>query len=837
MAEPFKQYKRNTRAQQAEERFSLGMNCTKAPLTEGFSRYLVNFDFPDTGEVLTPRPGIRANLVGLHPKHLLSTTAPVAYADEMFLVAGKLCSERDNQQYRQVITGQVSDTLITGTNLYKGKAYVSTVYPVGETYEELSALPPLAVGAVDSVEMHTATLAGNLTTAYTTFKRPKTAEIHGLSVQDTDNVAEHVGCFGFNNSYYNFLLGGASDKFMQTKMIETSAGSGRWRYQTEEVVPKTLNPKEAVSWGYNMLQTNPYTFTNGAYVGAIQLLGILPYNAAGTLIMTPTRNQELVLKCYYQAPAASYKFVWEWKEPAASTWIKLKEETVSLTPLPSIECNFSAPLKDIMVRVTATVDGETEPEKVMTVGFNFDKSRYGSTANVALKNFDLHKAGGMTYWRNRLVLWGLEEKNVLQMSEVNDPSYFPYPQGADILDEPIVYATPFLDNLLVFTSTKLYMLTLNMDGLTWTRKVIQNNLSINEWDLHLIKTVKNMVFFKSGNYYYMVVPSRNSMTGDLVLAPISKPIQGFFDDFPAQSADLINTVYDYNRELKLVHYYNFLDFEDVHNVYVFLTDTGLYINLVLLYNTISRSWRIYTYESETVYTPFKQDATKKGILMGLTPLAQTWVDRAAAVQTGTLPGLQFFSYDNQTAQDWYFPASSQVHTDTAEHLIADTLALQTAFIAQHIYKNFQFLDTGYRDHQTNLKKRYREVQFNINNIDQQNLYFYTDFYIDGDERRTMVNYTMHHETDPANPNYGLLTMSRSLADPSIVSGATALGENALDINAWSLDVSAFPGRALWKVRIPISGKGYTPRLRLVSYNEQRYELMNTLWVSRLLNSR
>ena len=40
-----------------------------------------------------------------------------------------------------------------------------------------------------------------------------------------------------------------------------------------------------------------------------------------------------------------------------------------------------------------------------------------------------------------------------------------------------------------------------------------------------------MVFFKSGNYYYMVVPSLRSMTGELVLAPISKNIEFFLKQF------------------------------------------------------------------------------------------------------------------------------------------------------------------------------------------------------------------------------------------------------------------------------------------------------------------
>ena len=40
-----------------------------------------------------------------------------------------------------------------------------------------------------------------------------------------------------------------------------------------------------------------------------------------------------------------------------------------------------------------------------------------------------------------------------------------------------------------------------------------------------------MIYFKSGNYYYMLVPKAQSTTGELTLAPISTPITEFFNNF------------------------------------------------------------------------------------------------------------------------------------------------------------------------------------------------------------------------------------------------------------------------------------------------------------------
>ena len=68
--------------------------------------------------------------------------------------------------------------------------------------------------------------------------------------------------------------------------------------------------------------------------------------------------------------------------------------------------------------------------------------------------------------------------------------------------------------------------------------------------------------------------------------------------------------------------------------------------------------------------------------------------------------------------------------------------------------------------------------------------------------------------------------------------ATPLSEGALlQSNSFALDASQLPTATLYKVRFPVSGKGYTPRLKLLSLNEKRYELLNICWVFRSMNAR
>ena len=99
------------------------------------------------------------------------------------------------------------------------------------------------------------------------------------------------------------------------------------------------------------------------------------------------------------------------------------------------------------------------------------------------------------------------------------------------------------------------------------------------------------------------------------------------------------------------------------------------------------------------------------------------------------------------------------------------------------YNNYQVMDTGYREQNSDKRKRYREIQFKLNNTSQRTLRFQSEFYIDGELRRGMYRYIVQHNIDPDSPDYGLIYIERVLLDPSIVPevlpptapGATILG--------------------------------------------------------------
>lgn len=654
------------------------------------------------------------------------------------------------------------------------------------------------------------------------YNHPEKAEIHNMPLENLLNITAPVGTWAWNDDYYGI-------DNIANQIVYTKYDAEQQRYKYNSVAPKVVTPAEATQYGYNMLSTEPYTFSNTwiADGNPFSITGILPYDSDNNLCMTPVANQQLTFRAYWRAPEGKqWNEVWEWREATSSAWNKIKDNTLTIDDVTAyLTCEFTPPTKNIIIRLTVTPTEDNpnnNPDAVLAVGFGFDKEAYGASANVKPDTYNLFSATGATYWKQRMVLWGIDEdKTMLFVSDVNDPSYFPYPNNADNFDEPIKYCVPFKEQLLVFTATKIWLLTMQEDGLSWTKAVLQSNLYISDWDIHLVQVVKNMVFFKSGNYFYMIVPKASTTltntTTDLGVAAISKPLYDFFDHFKDNIYDIINNMYDtkYSEDdpIKLVAYNDYLDFEDIHVVYTFkCPGKAELINIELLYNTVNRSWRMYTLGSVALLSLYTADATQRGRMCSLT----TWpVKRGPGFDYGSSLCIQTLKWNPVEAKDYYIPLAN----------ITDHISWISTFYLTHFFKNYQYLDTGYREHQSNFKKRYRELQFTLNNLPKKTLQFYTDFFIDGEQRKNSHKYdaVLNNETHT-------LTIEESLQAPETTRGVTQL-------STWTLDADSLPDIPYCKVRFPVSGKGYVPRIILQSRNEDLYELLNISWVYRPLYSR
>ncbi len=846
----FKKYEREPRLQTVDNRFITGMVFNETPLMAGSVKELVNFDIDGVSGSLKPRPSLRAK--SFTQTRNRGYTVDKTLIEECIIVDSAVKTESDGVKYGLVMVGHPYGTDAGEYARDRGDMFPITV-PHYSKVESAIGMTELYEDGINRIPFPIYPGYEGAYAADCRFIRPKEISIHDLQtdVDTLRNISKPVGCFAFNGDYYT--IGGINpDDWPEYKqgILHTKFGNYDYTdkdtgvvskanyYKFQYVEPKKLTPKEAVTWGYNMVSDNPYDFTCGIHSSAVTITGVLPY-VDGTLCMSPLMNQSLNIKVFYTMPSGvSYKFVAEYKELGGSEFIKIgdKKYTVPSTNPQPIEFPFSASAQEIILRVRVveertvtkppiTEGGEPTTEIVdfdiatMAVGFNFNKEDYGNTANIKPVKYHFENAKGMTYWQNRLVIYntgGTENgANMLFMSDINDPSYFPYPQGADIFDEPIIHATPFLDDLLVFTNSRLYLISLAEDGTYYTKKCIQNNLNINDWDIHLIQVVKNMVFFKSGNYYYMVVPKANSMTGELVIAPISKNIKPLLDNFKQNVENTLQIVYNYNYSgngLNLVHYYNYLDFEDVHNIYVFKTASGDFINYVLLYNTMSRTWRTYVYTSSKFIEQYMKDATKRGSYLSCHYNA----NNIGGEYTGVM--LQFMHYADNTTH-----ISDLIYTDDKT--------------TNTVITNKQALDTGYRDLNSNYKKRFREFQMQVHNPSPQQVLFNTMYMLDNTIQHTFSNEL--YQTIGTGFNEGALVISPNTGLDTQLGLNTPIpdymSKHAEDY--WILGSPSAPQSQLWKIRAPIMGKGYTPKLYIIVDAKEYYELLNITWVYRTLYSR
>lgn len=880
----YKKYNRGRRQANVETDFSSGMMYSEGAIPDGYVKTLVNFDFTLDGKnALKPRAGYRTKEFilpdmssfgnGFYEDDFLSEDTAIKYSKE--------CVEQGSD-FKQFIFGKLNDGSST-----EGKIWIAT--------------SPKIEGFANGIDYTIEFAKSKYEREASSCKYYSTelTEIHGVSLADDVKTSFPVGAF-MGNSFYFFNTAG--------DLVRTRFDMATEKYvfdnSTEPLVPSA---SEAVNYGYNMLRNeDTYEFSNGTTASTIQMEGILPYDSDGAsrkLLMQPKRNSRIFFECYYDVTSTNtYKIVWSWKEVSADEWTVLKTvDSWSSANGNTLRVDFNPPSAEIMIRCeTYRISEGTASdavEKAMTVGFDFTVDEHGSTSNLTPEIYDLSTSTGMFSWKNRLVLWGVpKDPTILFISDLNEPYYFPYPNNITVFDEPIIAVTELMDNLIVFTKSKVHQVSLNDDGTTWTPTVIQSNLYIEAWDKHLIQPIRNMVYFKSGNYYYMLVPKAQSTTGELTLAPITTPITDFFNKFARNVSEVFKstfrlddgTVIDPTRDdagnSTLVTYYNFLDYEFIHNLYVykaFSSENDLYIHFDITYNTVSRYWKICVYEAPHLLYPFRNDATQRGLLAATSVMDFSGTPKRA---------VQIFEIDEAYIKDLYLPAvlgysidydGTHAEIDAPDEsvltfpvaaasvngfvLTLDSTYVRNAVLSEEIleilansqyiggfnvleladdftravatldnitlFPNRQFLDTGYRDEAIFINKRYRELQLEINNIDNVDMNFGMSFRIAGEPRNTDFLYEVSQEIDELYADDTHIAYLESIPYFDIPS------EEIHKVNQWTLKHSLDSDVSLWKVRAAISGKGAAPRMRLSTRNQFNYQLLGVNWIYREMNMR
>lgn len=625
------------------------------------------------------------------------------------------------------------------------------------------------------------------------------------------------------------------------------------------IEPQILNPLEAQNSGFNILLPDPYTFQNEEG-GALSGLGIIMYttdSAERNTVLAPKVGQTVDFGVYYQYTGTTkikYKVEILDLTNDKSDWTVVQDFGEGITPSPTtpIMYRYMIQYTRFAVKFTLRKDDATDDSTDVPVVTSISADINDAYSKYENQTYDLTTGTGMISWQGCVGVYGVTgAKDTIFFSDIENPSYFPFPYNIIQFDNEILAVHNYLDYLLVVTVDSIWLVTGNTTIRTSTQKRILANIHIPEIDAINLVILKDQIFFKTDSQFYVLKPNQyTSDATDLKNYVNSTAIANFTQTFTSSVVELLNKVYVLTwqrltaearkqirfEDFKVYDTHSIVKDSEVHYIYKIkpILTGGLeldYLNVHLVYNTLTRSWRMYLVAigDDTVhYNPVLYRNKQSGIFCEFFPRNKTDGTSTIHVVKQTREHVS----DNITDGDWNL---------TSE------------------YNNYPYLDTGNVALDDAFTKRFREVQFNLYNMEQETIRFFSDFKLDGRERIHATSYELQHITDVNDPDYGVIYVTpveNTNVDAQTASDVNSekygvivmapISQTNVDLqgstvttedDGWSIDLSKFPELSMTTVRFTLQGRGRRGSLQLLNTSLKRYELSNMNWVYRTMSAR
>lgn len=554
--------------------FRRGMRYTDAFIQNQAVKLLVNQRIMDNGAYLTPRKGIYGNGTYIGTKTSEHTPAPhVAYygsyhneIDGLDYFANMIISfgVSDSEEYDSYYTADVSDT-------YKDMLLSDEAFCVVQT--DQGSEPATTV---------------SLLPARVKFYRDEPKPLFAV----------------MNHKLYYLSEAGISK-------VDVSKDETGFTFTASVITGKEVGLMESTSIGFNMLDDDPYVFENQLDV-ALLPMGILPYTSDGqNLMLSANLGEEIKFTAFYKYKEdEEFSVQWEYALSGGTdfvvlhdyedgTYVNGQEVSLTLTATDSrfvLRCTF----------VPRNALGELLPELSKVAIYPVYTLGVSELRSVSQVSHDLHKAKGIAQHNDMLVVWGVPNAEAtLFFSDLLDASYFPFPHSTFNFMDEILHVESFAGGLFVFTERKLYLIEgWDMYSMEYAQPMF-DNLEFSREDLFGVCPVKDGLFIRSQGKFFILAP--NSFTGklaDMKLVPITDPVEGLLDDFPAFLELLsdrlykLNVSWGENTRIKEYDFFNYVDGSIVKNVYRFAVyedkgDAGFFryqMDVVLAFNTEAGVW-------------------------------------------------------------------------------------------------------------------------------------------------------------------------------------------------------------------------------------------------------
>lgn len=837
--------------------FSNGMYLTQQVIPEGYSKVLVNYDIDDTGTSIKPRAG--REVIQIIPR-TATVLGPASLTDYVYAY------NKDNTEVEELkdivmsygLYTRLTDIVTAGTIDYTRPIYVASMERRVDNslyqYDEESGWVVLQEGTKET-EMTNQFWCIDYDKEQESFRNVDNEDIGYVISRTVDNayafdkpfkdsVGRPIGTV-YSNELYTFcgpkfifkdyplneerneLLNFTKPSLCKLVITNTENGS---TIKRKAITPQVLNPLEASSIGYNILLDNPYVFENESG-GSLSGLGIIPYNPnnKSEIVFTPKLGQVVTLRAYYQYPVTDSNIQYKVESLdltiSNSEWELLVDyDKGSIKPGDLLDYDYLPKTDRSVVRITIREGEDTATEVPIIQTIVCGDSSYDKLQS---KTFDLSTCKGMLNWQGCIGVYGVEgATDTIFFSDVENPSYFPFPNNTISFDNEILAVHNYLDYLLVITVDSIWLVTGNTTISTSTQKRILANIHIPEIDAVNTVILKDQIFFKTDTQFYVLKPNQyTSDATDLKNYVNSISIANLTQSFTASLVDIFNKVYVNTWQRLTREYKTQIRFEDfdvldtvsivrdseVHYIYKVLPkltkDITLdYINVHFVYNTLTRSWRLYFVaigDEEVSYNPVLYRNKQSGVYY------------------------EFFPHTIGAS------SSSIVVAKQTKELVTDNIT-DDAWNLTEEYNNFQYIDTGNISLDDTFTKRFREVQFNLLNLEPETIKFYSDFKLDGLEQVQATKYELQHITDTSDPDYGVIFVTPVEHTNLDLQGTTVFSDSEL---GWTIDLSKFPDLSVATVRLTLQGRGRRGSLQLLNTSLKRYELADMHWVYRLMSAR
>lgn len=619
-----------------------------------------------------------------------------------------------------------------------------------------------------------------------------------------------------------------------------------YNIRRKPIEPKVLSAYQAYINGYNLLLDQPYVFKN--QVGATEIEGVVPYSGKeADSKPASVYNLRLGYTYFFRVfveyiMTADYEIKWEYSKTGTDgSWEEMDDGWVhigNITDDTIIGKDIFVSDTFFYVQVTLREVGDQATERKTSFGY----AAYENAVDTILEDFDLSTAKGMFTWKKLIGLYGVKDaEDTVFFSDVSNPTYFPI-YNMQTFEGEVVKVITMNETLIIWTTDGCYAITGGPKNETMQTVQVLTNVHLTPIDAETCTVLKDQLFFKMENSFYVLKPNINTSDGtDLKSYLNSVSISDLLEDFKPNLINILNDVYKpiISKEHKPMHNigkHGIQDF-DVTNVYSQISNSVLYYTckihpifkydqvlkdlfVHLIYDPTTRTWRLYTegiMDGGIQYAnPLRHKDKNTGIVYTFDPFL-------FRRNNFTVAGIAINRFDkNHTSDNCTLNIKDEHGNYIKTNIKAD---------------NYQFLDTGHPSIDDRPVKRFRELQLVVHNKNLDTIRFFSEFLIDGHKTVDTTHYNVEHITDPSDPSYGQIYVAPYMLENLEFFGDTHLKNRLEPDDGWQLDLSQFPNLESVTVRFELFGKGKHARYKLTCADLKRYEISSIVWVTRTMNAR